>query len=85
MQESIYAKSLQHELLSENEEQALLYQAHSGDDNAREKLILLNIRLVRSIAQQYENLELGVEADDLMADGVFGLCKKRRNNNGKRC
>lgn len=75
LRESVYAKSLQHELLSENEEHALLYQAHDGDDNAREKLILLNLRLVRAIAMQYENTELGVEADDLIADGVFGLCK----------
>ena len=75
MQESVYAKSLQHELLSEYEEQALLYQAQSGDDNAREKLILLNLRLVRSIAEQYANPDLLVSVDDLMGDGVIGLCR----------
>ena len=75
MYDSVYAKSLQHELLSESEEQTLLYQTQAGDENAREKLILLNLRLVRSIVQQYENAELGISADDLMADGVMGLCK----------
>ena len=75
MQELIYAKSLQHELLSEYEEQALLYQAQTGDENARDRLIMLNLRLVYSIAQKYANSELLVSADDLMGDGVIGLTR----------
>ena len=75
MQELIYAKSLQHELLSEYEEQTLLHQAQSGDENARDKLIMLNLRLVYSIAQMYANSELLVSAEDLIADGVIGLTR----------
>ncbi|GEM_PF-376490 len=73
--ESVYAKALDHELLYEYEEQQLLSQAQAGDEFAREKLILCNLRLVRFVVQQYEKLEIGVSADDLMADGVVGLCR----------
>lgn len=79
MQELIYAKSLQHELLSEYEEQALLYQAQAGDENAREKLIMLNLRLVYSIARQYANPNLLVDPEDLIGDGIIGLCKAISN------
>lgn len=75
VQELIYAKSMQHELLSEYEEQALLYQAQSGDENARDRLIMLNLRLVYSIAQKYANSKLLVSAEDLMGDGVIGLTR----------
>ena len=75
MQELIYAKSMQHELLSEYEEQTLLYQAQAGDENARDRLIMLNLRLVYSIAQKYANSELLVSAEDLMGDGVIGLTR----------
>ena len=77
--ESVYAKELEHELLSEYEEYQLLRDAQSGDENAREKLLLLNLRLVRSIVQKYENPQLKVFADDLMADGVIGLHKAISN------
>lgn len=73
--ESVYAKALDHELLSEVEEQQLLREAQAGDDNAREKLILCNLRLVRSVVLKYENSEFNVSADDLMGDGIIGLCK----------
>lgn len=73
--ECIYAKALEHELLSESEELQLLREAQVGDENAREKLILCNIKLVHSVVKQYERLERGVSADDLMSDGVEGLCK----------
>ena len=72
--EAVYAKELNHEILADYEEQQLLRETQAGDENAREKLILANLRLVRSVAQQYENFELGVAADDLMADGIVGLC-----------
>lgn len=73
VRESVYAKSLDHELLSEREEQTLLSQAQSGDENAREKLILLNLRLVYSIARKYANPKLLVDPDDLIGDGIIGL------------
>lgn len=73
--ECIYARALEHELLSEAEELQLLREAQAGDENAREKLILCNIKLVHSVVSRYERLERGVSADDLMSDGVEGLCK----------
>ena len=73
--QSVYVKALDHELLSEAEELQLLRDAQAGDENAREKLILCNIKLVHSVVKQYENLNRGVSVDDLMADGVMGLCK----------
>lgn len=73
--ESVYAKDLRHELLSEYEEQTLLRETQAGDAFAREKLILSNLRLVRFVVQQYANPEMGITADDLMADGVVGLCR----------
>lgn len=75
MWESVYAKNLDHELLADYEEVMLLSQAQDGDEDAREKLILSNLRFVRSIVQQYANPELMVYADDLMGDGIIGLCK----------
>ncbi|MYF98008.1 sigma-70 family RNA polymerase sigma factor [Candidatus Poribacteria bacterium] len=77
--EAVYAKELNHEILAEYEEQQLLRETQAGDENAREKLILVNLRLVRSVAQKYENFELGVSTDDLMADGIVGLCKAISN------
>lgn len=71
----IYAKMLDHELLSVYEEQSLLREAQAGDENAREKLILCNMKLVQAVVKQYENHERDITADDLMADGVMGLSK----------
>lgn len=71
--ESVYAKDLQHELLYAFEEQSLLRQAQAGDELALEKLILCNLKLVRSIVKQYANPNPHVSADDLMADGIIGL------------
>ncbi len=51
--ESVDAKDLQHELLSEYEEQTLLRETQAGDEFARERLILCNLRFVQSIVQQY--------------------------------
>ncbi|MDE0634760.1 MAG: hypothetical protein OXI43_02750 [Candidatus Poribacteria bacterium] len=73
-QEAVYAKALEHEILADYEEQQLLRETQAGDENARERLILANLRLVRFVVQQYENFELGISADDLMADGIVGLC-----------
>lgn len=73
MHASIYETQLKHELLSVREEQALITQAHAGDTNARDKLILLNMRLVRDVVKKYEQTDFGITADDLMADGVLGM------------
>lgn len=73
--ESVYSKDLDHELLADYEEEQLLREAQAGDEFAREKLILCNLRLVRSIVQRYAKPEMGITVDDLMADGVVGLCR----------
>ncbi|MDE0483869.1 MAG: sigma-70 family RNA polymerase sigma factor [Candidatus Poribacteria bacterium] len=73
--ESVYAKDLDHELLADYEEEQLLREAQAGDEFARERLILCNLRLVRSIVQRYAKPEMGITVDDLMADGVVGLCR----------
>ena len=73
MHTSIYETQLKHDLLSVQEEQTLLQQAQAGDTNARDKLILLNMRLVRDVVKKYEQTDFGITADDLMADGVLGL------------
>lgn len=41
-----YQKLLNHELLSASEERYLIGEAHQGCIQSREKLILLNMRLV---------------------------------------
>ena len=70
----IYANTLEHSLLDKAEERALLTQAQSGDDNARERLILCNMRLVASIATTLVRKHECVDEDDVMGDGVIGLC-----------
>ena len=68
-----YDQLLKHELLSPAEERQLIIDAQSGDETARERLILLNLRLVNHVARGYARPDMGVSAEDLIADGVQGL------------
>ena len=68
-----YQQLLNHPLLSRGEERALIKAAQDGDDLARERLILSNIRLVWSIADVYAKRSDVVETEDLIADGCIGL------------
>ncbi len=61
------------EPLSLEEEQLLSEKLSLGDDNAREKLIVHNLRLVVYIAKKFENS--GVSLDDLISIGTIGLIK----------
>ncbi len=61
------------EPLSIEEEQLLSEKLLSGDDSAREKLIVHNLRLVVYIAKKFENS--GVSLDDLISIGTIGLIK----------
>ena len=61
------------EPLTLEEEQHLSERLVSGDDNAREKLIVHNLRLVVYIAKKFENS--GVGLDDLISIGTIGLIK----------
>lgn len=58
-------------LLSPEEERALSLAARNGDEDARDRLIEANMRLVISIARRYENSEVPFE--DLVQEGAIGL------------
>lgn len=60
------------EVLSEKEKKALLHAARMGDEKARERLIVGNIRLVLSVIQRF--LGRG-ESNDLFQVGCIGLIK----------
>ena len=61
------------EPLSIKEEQDLSEKLVNGDENAREKLIVHNLRLVVYIAKKFENS--GVNIEDLISIGTIGLIK----------
>ncbi len=61
------------EPLSLEEEQRLSEKLANGDDKAREKLIVHNLRLVVYIAKKFESS--GVSIDDLISIGTIGLIK----------
>lgn len=61
------------EPLSFEQEQALSEQLSNGDEKAREKLIVHNLRLVVYIAKKFENS--GVNIEDLISIGTIGLIK----------
>ena len=54
-------------------EQSLSEQLAKGDESAREKLIVHNLRLVVYIAKKFENS--GVNIEDLISIGTIGLIK----------
>jgi RNA polymerase sigma factor (sigma-70 family) len=58
-------------LLSAEEEVALGVRARGGDKDARDRLILSNIRLVKDVARHYR--DRGLPLDDLVAHGNVGL------------
>lgn len=60
-------------LLTEEEKTELLRKTRAGDETAREKLILGNLRLVLSVIQSFQNR--GENADDLFQVGCIGLIK----------
>lgn len=68
-----YQKILNHELLSLSEERHLIDKTHQGCMQSRERLILLNMRLVHSVCSKYATET--VSAEDLVGDGVQGLIR----------
>ena len=60
-------------LLTEEEEKDLAHRIAQGDQKAREKLTNCNLRLVASIAKNYNNR--GLEFLDLINEGNMGLMK----------
>ncbi len=59
--------------LAREEEMPLLELLEKGDKNAREELIIHNLRLVVYIARKFENT--GVLIEDLISIGTLGLIK----------
>ncbi|MCW2277366.1 RNA polymerase sporulation sigma factor SigF [Heliophilum fasciatum] len=60
-------------LLGEAEMTQLLMQAREGDEQARERLIQCNLRLVFTLVQRFQHR--GYELEDLFQIGVIGLIK----------
>ena len=60
-------------VLSHEESLALIKAAQSGDEAAKETLVVRNTALVKSIVKRF--LNRGVEFDDLMQIGSLGLVK----------
>lgn len=60
-------------LLSASEEKELARRASNGDEDAREKLIVSNLRLVLKYAFQYRGM--GLTVLDLVQEGNIGLMK----------
>ena len=59
--------------LSPEEEQILIEELANGNNQAREKLIEHNLRLVVYIAKRFENT--GIDLEDLISVGAIGLIK----------
>ena len=59
--------------LEPDEEQILIEEMQKGNEQAKEKLIEHNLRLVVYIAKRFENT--GVDLEDLISVGAIGLIK----------
>lgn len=59
--------------LSEEDEKKYLKQMAEGDDEARDRLIEHNLRLVAHIVKKFENT--GEDSEDLISIGTIGLIK----------
>lgn len=66
-------RNANHPYLSDEEVKRLIEASQNGDQEAREKLVNCNIRLVWSVVQRF--LNRGYEADDLFQIGCIGLLK----------
>lgn len=68
-----YSNNVFPEPLGEDEEQRCLIQMEQGNEEARNKLIEHNLRLVAHIVKKFEKAE--GETDDLISIGTIGLIK----------
>lgn len=66
-----YFKGLDHKLLTAEEERELAERVLLGDEDAREQLVLHNLRLVVHLAQRYKGK--GVDLEDIIQQGNYGL------------
>ncbi len=71
---SLYLHDIRkYEILDREEEEKLLRKVKEGDLEAKNKLILCNLRLVISVAKNYMNK--GMTLIDLISEGNFGLIR----------
>ena len=69
-----YLQEIGHcDLISANEEVELTQKIKKGDVQARNKLVMANLRFVVSVAKQYQNQGLSLE--DLIDEGNIGLIR----------
>jgi len=72
----MYLKEIgQHPLLSSEEEVELAKRIERGDEAAKHRLIVSNLRLVVSIAKKYTNRSPNLTLLDLIQEGNIGLFK----------
>lgn len=64
---------LRQPLLTAEEEADLLRRAKAGDEEARNRLVECNLRLVLSVARRY--VRPGLSLEDLVQEGAIGLIK----------
>jgi len=62
-------------LLTSEEEKELAKRIEKGDESARQKLILANLRLVVSVAKRYVNRSQRLNILDLIQEGNIGLSR----------
>ena len=71
---SLYLNDIRkYEILDREEEEKLLLKVKEGDLEAKNKLIVCNLRLVISVAKNYMNK--GMTLIDLISEGNFGLIR----------
>ncbi|MCS7209653.1 MAG: RNA polymerase sigma factor RpoD/SigA [Fimbriimonadales bacterium] len=75
--DAILGEVLRRPLLQPDEELELLRRAQQGDEQAQNRLIESNLRLVISIARRY--VRPGLPLEDLVQEGALGLVKAIRN------
>lgn len=69
-----YLQEIGHiQVLSSDEEVELARRSRDGDEEAKEKLVLCNLRFVVSVAKQYQ--KFGLSLADLICEGNLGLIK----------
>lgn len=69
---SLYLKDIRkYKILEKSEEEELLSRAKAGDSEAKNQLILCNLRLVVSVAKKY--MSKGMNFIDLISEGNLGL------------
>ncbi len=72
-----YFKQIRHyEVLTPDQERDLIVRIKQGDKTASDALVRHNLKLVIHIANKFKGL--GVEVEDLVAEGNIGLCEAVR-------